>query len=149
MIHNGIEYAEMQLIAEIFYVLMETFKGKINNIQKELESWQKSSSESYLLAITSEILTYKDDNGLFIDKIIDTASAKGTGAWASESGISMCYPNSSMIAALQARFTSGMKTKRENLQNHCSKKEDATISIKKLKIIYDISVLLIITKVLK
>ena len=104
-----------------------------------MESWQKSSSEIYLLAITSEILTYKDDNGLFIDKIIDTASAKGTGAWASESGISMGYPNSSMIAALQARFTSGMKTKRENLSKIITlKKEDATISIKKLKIIYDI-----------
>ena len=41
MIHNGIEYAEMQLIAEIFSLLMETFEGKINYIQKELESWQK------------------------------------------------------------------------------------------------------------
>jgi len=139
MIHNGIEYAEMQLITEIFSLLMETFQGKINNIQKELESWQKSSSESYLLAITSEILTYKDNNGLFINKIIDTASTRGTGAWASESGISMGYPNSSMIAALQARFTSGMKTKRENLSKIITlKKEDATISIKKLKIIYDI-----------
>ncbi len=139
MIHNGIEYAEMQLIAEIFSLLMETFQGKINNIQKELESWQKSSSESYLLAITSEILTYKDDNGLFIDKIIDTASTRGTGAWASESGISMGYPNSLMIAALQARFTSSMKTKRENLSKIITlKKEDATISIKKLKTIYDI-----------
>ena len=139
MIHNGIEYAEMQLIAEIFSLLMETFEGKINYVQKELESWQKSSCESYLLAITSEILKYKDDNGFFINKIIDTASTKGTGAWASESGISMGYPNSLMIAALQARFTSGMKTKRENLSKIIAlKKGDATISIKKLKIIYDI-----------
>ena len=52
IIHNGIEYAEMQLIAEIFSLLMETLEGKINSIQKELESWQKSSSESYLLEIT-------------------------------------------------------------------------------------------------
>ena len=140
MIHNGIEYAEMQLIAEIFSLLMETFEGKINYVQKELESWQKSSCESYLLAITSEILKYKDDNGFFINKIIDTASTKGTGAWASETGISMGYPNSLMIAALQARFTSNMKTKRENLSKIIAlKKGDATISIKKLKIIYDIS----------
>jgi len=139
MIHNGIEYAEMQLIAEIFSLMMETFEGKIIYVQKELKSWQKSSCESYLLAITSEILKYKDENGLFINKIIDTASAKGTGAWASESGISMGYPNSLMIAALQARFTSKMKTKRENLSKIITlKKEDATISIKKLKIIYDI-----------
>ena len=139
MIHNGIEYAEMQLIAEILSLMMETFEGKIIYVQKELKSWQKSSCESYLLAITSEILKYKDENGLFINKIIDTASAKGTGAWASESGISMGYPNSLMIAALQARFTSKMKTKRENLSKIITlKKEDATISIKKLKIIYDI-----------
>ncbi len=139
MIHNGIEYAEMQLIAEIFYVLMETFKGKINNIQKELESWQKSSSDSYLLAITLEILTYKEDNDFFINKIIDTASTKGTGVWAAESGISIGYPNSLMIAALQARFTSKMKTQRENLSKFFTlKKESAKISTKKLKIIYDI-----------
>lgn len=139
MIHNGIEYAEMQLIAEIFSLMMETFEGKIIYVRKELKSWQKSSCESYLLAITSEILKYKDENGLFINKIIDTASAKGTGAWASESGISMGYPNSLMITALQARFTSKMKTKRENLSKIITlKKEDATISIKKLKIIYDI-----------
>ena len=140
MIHNGIEYAEMQLIAEIFSLLMETFEGKINYVQKELESWQKSSCESYLLAITSEILKYKDDNGFFINKIIDSASTKGTGAWASERGISMRYPNSLMTAALQARFISNMKTKRENLSKIIAlKKGDATISIKKLKIIYDIS----------
>jgi len=139
MIHNGIEYAEMQLIAEIFSILMEAFQGKINNIQKELESWQKSSSDSYLLAITSEILKYKEDNDFFINKIIDTASTKGTGAWAAESGISIGYPNSLMIAALQARFTSKMKTKRENLSKIITlKKEGAKISIKKLKIIYDI-----------
>ena len=61
IIHNGIEYAEMQLIAEIFSLLMETLEGKINSIQKELESWQKSSSESYLLGITSEILKYEEN----------------------------------------------------------------------------------------
>ena len=99
----------------------------------------KSSSESYLLGITSEILKYEENNEFFINKIIDSASTKGTGAWASESGISMGFPNSLMVSALQARFTSNMKTKRENLSKIITlKKGDATISIKKLKIIYDI-----------
>ena len=139
MIHNGIEYAEMQLIAEIFSLLMETLEGKINSIQKELESWQKSSSESYLLGITSEILKYEENNEFFINKITDSASTRGTGAWASESGISMGFPNSLMVSALHARFTSNMKTKRENLSKIITlKKGDATISVKKLKIIYDI-----------
>mgnify|MGYP001969931039 CR=1 FL=1 len=139
MIHNGIEYAEMQLIAEIFSLLMETLEGKINFIQKELVNWQKSSSESYLLGITSEILKYEENNHFFINKIIDSVSTKGTGAWASEYGILSGYPNSLTVAALQARFTSNMKTKRENLSKTITlKKGDATISIKKLKIIYDI-----------
>ena len=87
MVHNGIEYAEMQLLAEVFEILMTYFKLDFRLVQKELEAWQNSSSDSYLLRITSKILSYYDSNGSsFISNILDKASNKGTGAWATISG---------------------------------------------------------------
>ena len=140
MIHNGIEYAEMQLLAEIFELLMTYFKLDFKLIQKELESWQNSSSDSYLLRITSTILTFYDSKGSnFISKILDHASNKRTGAWATINGAAIGSPNSLMTAALHARYISSMKSKRIEFSKTSNfTKKESSISLKQLKKVYDL-----------
>ena len=140
MVHNGIEYAEMQLLAEVFEILMTYFKLDFRLVQKELESWQNSSSDSYLLRITSTILSYYDSNGSsFISNILDKASNKGTGAWATISGAVIGSPNSLMTAALHARYTSSMKSKRIEFSKTSNfTKKESSISLKQLKKVYDL-----------
>ena len=140
MVHNGIEYAEMQLLAEVFELLMTFFKLDFKLIQKELESWQNSSSDSYLLRITSTILTYYDLEGSnFVSKILDQALNKGTGAWATINGAAIGSPNSLMTAALHARYTSSMKSKRIEFSKTSNfTKKESSISLKQLKKVYDL-----------
>lgn len=113
MVHNGIEYVEMQLIAEIFELCLPSDDGSLDKIQRLFEDWQKSSSQNYLLGISAKILSYKENGEPFIHRILDRASNKGTGAWATASGAMTGFPNSLMAAALHARFTSCFKTERE------------------------------------
>ena len=77
MVHNGIEYAEMQLLAEVYFILKNTTKnpGEIASI---LESWS-TKANSYLLEITINILRKKEGNDWLINKILDTSGNKGTG----------------------------------------------------------------------
>ena len=140
MVHNGIEYAEMQLLAEVFEILMTYFKLDFKLIQNVLESWQNSYSDSYLLRITSTILSYYDSEGSnFVSKILDKASNKGTGAWAAISGAVIGSPNSLMTAALHARYTSSMKSKRIEFSKTSNfTKKESSISLKQLKKVYDL-----------
>jgi len=106
MVHNGIEYAEMQLLAEIVELFHSNPNTNWVEIQKELENWQKGENQSYLLGITSTIMTYKDSERPFVDCIEDRVSSKGTGAWATAIGAELGASNSLMAAALHARFIS-------------------------------------------
>ena len=140
MVHNGIEYAEMQLLAEIFELSMTSPALNFTSIHKELSVWEKSFSQSYLLEITSEILTYNDDGIPFINKILDKASNKGTVAWAIANGALLGSPNSLMASALHARFTSSLKSKREKLsKSYKIQKGKYETPLKKLKKVYDVS----------
>ena len=140
MIHNGIEYVEMQLLAEVFELLMNYFKLDFELVQKELGSWQNSSSDSYLLRITSIILKYYDSEGSnFVSNILDQASNRGTGSWATISGATIGSPNSLMTAALHARYSSVMKSKRVEFSKLSNfNKNKSSISLKQLKKIYDL-----------
>jgi len=110
MVHNGIEYAEMQLLAEIYFILKESGRNpdKIANI---LESW-KPTSNSYLLEITLEILRKKDGSDWLIDKILDTSGNKGTGNWTTIATAELGVPNTMIPAALFARYISSFKKER-------------------------------------
>ena len=113
MVHNGIEYAEMQLIAEIFEICNANAEVDFRSIEDLFKNWQNSSSESYLLGISAEILSYKESGVPYINLILDQASNKGTGAWATSSGALVGSPNSLMVAALHARFTSSNRSSRK------------------------------------
>ncbi|HMQ07807.1 MAG TPA: NADP-dependent phosphogluconate dehydrogenase, partial [Saprospiraceae bacterium] len=112
MVHNGIEYAEMQLIAEIYGILrfgMGYEPEKIANIFKD---WNSGSLQSYLLQITADILTHTTDGVLTLDTILDVAGSKGTGGWTTEAGIEYGVPIPVISAALNARFMSSLKIER-------------------------------------
>lgn len=115
MVHNGVEYVEMQLLAEVFSIL----KASGNNLEQIatiLESW-KERADSYLLDITVKILIKKDGEDWLIDKIMDKAGNKGTGNWATISAAQLGVPSTLIASALFARYTSFYKEDRIKLQN--------------------------------
>ncbi len=137
MVHNGIEYAEMQLLAEIVELFHSNPNTNWLEIQKELENWQKGENQSYLLGITSTIMTYKDAEGPFIDNIEDRVSSKGTGAWATAIGAELGASNSLMAAALHARFISLSQSERKkNASLFFQEKKESELSSESLKRTY-------------
>ena len=140
MVHNGIEYAEMQLLAEVVSLALSDPSNSIKTIQKMLQDWQKTKSESYLLDITSSLLGFHESGRPFIDLIKDEASNKGTGAWATAEGAELGSPNSLMASALHARFTSSNKKQRSLLSKTFKGKPTSTsLSLSALKVSYDLS----------
>lgn len=112
MIHNGIEYAEMQMIVEVYHYMRYYAQYPSDKIIKIFQSWQSSHVGSYLLEATIDILQVKDGDELLLDMILDKASNKGTGGWSTESAIQLGKPISTISEALMARFLSSMKEER-------------------------------------
>jgi len=112
MVHNGIEYAEMQLLAEVYLLLRYYCQVEPQEIAGVFKTWQETDLASYLLRITAEILTQKDGDEPFIDKILDKAGQKGTGSWSVASAMDLGLPSSTISEALMARYLSGMKDER-------------------------------------
>jgi 6-phosphogluconate dehydrogenase len=113
MVHNGIEYAEMQLIAEVYSHLRYDQKMILSDIADIFESWNRGEEASYLLEITVEILRFKDDDGQpLLDKISDVAANKGTGSWTTIVACEMGIPIPGISSALFARYLSSFKSKR-------------------------------------
>lgn len=106
MVHNGIEYAEMQLLAEI-YAVMKYINGFSNEqIAEVLESWADTDLSSYLLEITAKIMRKKEGDFYLIDEILPEASSKGTGGWTTQTAVDLGVATPLMTAALFARFQS-------------------------------------------
>lgn len=114
MVHNGIEYGDMQMICEA-YSLMKNVLGMSN---KEMETtfhdWNKGDLESYLIEITSEIMGYIDEEtgNPMVEMILDTAGQKGTGRWTSEQALALGIPAMTIAEAVFARAMSAMKEER-------------------------------------
>jgi 6-phosphogluconate dehydrogenase len=113
MVHNGIEYGDMQLIGEA-YNLMKTGLGLTPDQMREIfGEWNKGELNSYLIEITRDILAYKDTDGsALVDKILDTAGQKGTGKWTVESSQNLGIPITLIAEAVYARCVSAMKEER-------------------------------------
>jgi len=105
-IHNAIEYAEMQLIAEAYLFIRNTLGLKTDQIGDVFDAWNTSDSQSYLLEITSKILRTRDEQGLVFDRIAPIASYNKTGASALIEGALLGQPLSMVASALFARFVS-------------------------------------------
>lgn len=110
MVHNGIEYVEMQLLAEV-YTILKTMGKTPDEIANILESW-KPKADSYLLGITVDVLRKKDGNGWLVNKIVDKAGNKGTGNWTTIATAQLGAPSTLIASALFARYTSFYKEER-------------------------------------
>ena len=120
MVHNGIEYADMQLIAES--VLLLKASGYDNAfIADEIARWNTGAIESYLLGITSNILIEKEDDQYLVDLIVDMSSHKGTGKWTSMQALEQDVNVSLIQAAFMARLMSNQTLLRENFSQKAAK----------------------------
>lgn len=111
MVHNGIEYVEMQLLAEVYAVL----KSRMNSeeIAEVLSTWLTTDLSSYLLEITIKILKKKAGNQFLLDTILDKAGQKGTGSWSIKTGLDLGAVTTMMSSAVYARYVSSFKDQRE------------------------------------
>jgi len=114
MIHNGIEYGDMQLICEAYWMLKHALRYSNEQIQQTFAEWNKGELDSYLIDITKDIFTVKDkETGQYlVDLILDTAGAKGTGKWMSQLALDLGTPSSLVTEAVYARCLSAMKDER-------------------------------------
>ena len=114
MVHNGIEYGDMQMICEAYSLMKNLLKMSAEEMGEIFTEWNKEELDSYLIEITSEILTKKDDETgkPVVDIILDTAGQKGTGKWTSESALDLGMPTMTIAEAVFARCISALKDER-------------------------------------
>jgi 6-phosphogluconate dehydrogenase len=112
MVHNGIEYGDMQLICEA-YQMMSDLLGMDNQAQADIfNAWNKTELESYLIEITANILAFKDEEGFVVDRILDTAGQKGTGKWTGITALDLGIPLTLIAESVFARCLSARKDER-------------------------------------
>jgi 6-phosphogluconate dehydrogenase len=114
MIHNGIEYGDMQLIAEAYDILKHVGGLCNQELKAVFQEWNEGELESFLIEITSKILARKDDQGegYLVDKILDKTGSKGTGMWTVQEAAALGIAAPTMATALDARYISSLKDQR-------------------------------------
>ncbi len=114
MVHNGIEYGDMQLIAEAYDLLRKGLGADAAELAGIFAEWNRGPLESYLVDITAQILTVKDSKtgGPLVDSVLDRAGQKGTGKWTVQIALDLGVPIPTVAAALDARILSSMKEER-------------------------------------
>jgi 6-phosphogluconate dehydrogenase len=113
MVHNGIEYGDMQLICESYQIMKELLGMSADEMHQVFAEWNKGDLDSYLIEITRDILAFKDEDGKpIVDKILDTAGQKGTGKWTSVTALDEGIPLTLISEAVYARCLSAMKEQR-------------------------------------
>ncbi|MHB1314488.1 MAG: decarboxylating NADP(+)-dependent phosphogluconate dehydrogenase [Christensenellales bacterium] len=113
MVHNGIEYGDMQLICEAYHLMREHLKMSADEMHEVFAQWNKGELDSYLIEITRDILAFKDTDGTpIVDRILDTAGQKGTGKWTSIASLDEGVPLTLIGEAVYARCLSAMKDER-------------------------------------
>ena len=121
MVHNGIEYVEMQLISSIYYLMIKSNKYKYDDIAKIFKKWSNSDMNSYLLEISSTKLLEKTDGNFLLDIIDDKADDNGTGRWMLKYGVDLGCSLSMLNAALDSRFISKNNNVRLKFSNSIKK----------------------------
>lgn len=114
MVHNGIEYGDMQLICEAYQLLKDVLQVGTDELHEIFSEWNKGELDSYLIEITADIFGKKDpETGKpMVDVILDSAGQKGTGKWTSQSSLDLGVPLSIITESVFSRFISAMKSER-------------------------------------
>lgn len=113
MVHNGIEYGDMQMICEIYQIMRDVLKLSLSEMSQIFGEWNKGELDSYLVEITRDILAFRDENGEeTVDKILDAAGQKGTGKWMGQIALELGQPLTLIVEAVFARSLSSLKEER-------------------------------------
>ena len=113
MVHNGIEYGDMQLICETYHVMRDGLQMTNDEMHAVFARWNEGPLDSYLIEITRDILAFRDEDGnATLDLVLDMAGQKGTGKWAAVSALGAGQPLSLIGEAVFARFLSALKDER-------------------------------------
>jgi 6-phosphogluconate dehydrogenase len=113
MVHNGIEYGDMQLIAEAYELLRKGLGASADELAEIFADWNKGTLESFLIEITAHIFRVKDEDGTpLVDRVLDKAGQKGTGKWTAQVALDLAVPVPTIAAAIDARVLSSMKDER-------------------------------------
>jgi 6-phosphogluconate dehydrogenase len=113
MVHNGIEYGDMQLICEAYHLMRAGLGMSLEQMRDAFDEWNRGELKSYLIEITRDILGYRDESGqAVVDYILDRAGQKGTGRWTMEAALAAGQPLTLIGEAVFARFLSALKDER-------------------------------------
>jgi 6-phosphogluconate dehydrogenase len=114
MVHNGIEYGDMQLIAEAYEMLRKGLGASAAELADIFDKWNTTNLESFLIEITAHIFRVKDPegDGPLVDRVLDKAGQKGTGKWTAQVALDLGVPVPTIAAAIDARVLSSMKDER-------------------------------------
>ncbi|NLG37236.1 MAG: decarboxylating NADP(+)-dependent phosphogluconate dehydrogenase [Clostridiales bacterium] len=113
MVHNGIEYGDMQLICECYHLMRDLLGMTAPEMHEVFKAWNETELDSYLIEITRDILAYRDEDGApIVDKVLDTAGQKGTGKWTGIEALSEGVPLTMITEAVFSRCLSAMKEER-------------------------------------
>ncbi|MDR2591379.1 MAG: decarboxylating NADP(+)-dependent phosphogluconate dehydrogenase [Chitinispirillales bacterium] len=138
MVHNGIEYGDMQLISEAYAILKDISGIGYDDMAELFCQWNKTELESYLIGITADILRYRDgDGGPLLDKILDCAGQKGTGKWMSANALELGTPVTLITEAVYARAVSALVDERvaaDGLINNNDRNNDNGAGLNKIAI---------------
>jgi 6-phosphogluconate dehydrogenase len=139
MVHNGIEYGDMQLICECYQMMKDGLGMSNKEMYEVFKEWNEGELKSYLIEITRDILNYKDEKKKYVvDSILDTAGQKGTGKWASVSALDLGIPMTLVSEAVFARCLSAIKDERVIASKILKGPAKKKISGNKKKIVEDI-----------
>jgi len=113
-VHNGIEYADMQLIAEAYHLLRGVLGSTPTELGKVFGEWNKGVLSSFLIEITAKVFEKRDEDGVsfLVDKVLDCARQKGTGKWTAQIALDLGVPVPALVAAVDARNLSALKEER-------------------------------------
>ncbi len=112
MVHNGIEYGDMQLICEAYHLLREVTNLDNDQLSHIFNGWNQKELNSYLIEITRDILSYKENDQHLVDQILDVAGQKGTGKWTGVNALDLGVPLTLIVESVFARCLSSMKQER-------------------------------------
>lgn len=133
MIHNGIEYGDMQLISESYFVMLKLLHLSNDEMGGIYDTWNAGKLKSYLIEITSHIMRHKDAHGEYlIDKILDAAGQKGTGKWSVINALELGMPLNLIATAVFERNISSLKELREQASRHYPKRDCMAVYNKEL-----------------
>ncbi len=148
MVHNGIEYGDMQLICEAYQLLKDGLGLSYSELYAIFDEWNRGELDSYLIEITRDIMAYTDTDGEpLVEKILDTAGQKGTGKWTGISSLEMGVPVTLIGEAVFARALSAMKEERVKAAGQLSAEGTTPFSGDRKRFIEDVRQALLAAKI--